>query len=549
MNVSDEHSGDRAATGGTSTAWRPDQLVRRTNGRGPAAGTVSRWRTRAAWIGGAVALFAVLVRISFSDPLTSDAANNALQAWDLLHGHLLLPGWTIGDATYYTFELPLYAIVEAVVGLGAATSHLVAALTFVIVVACAVAVACTGSRGGAVVARCAVVLAIVIAPLVTMRGVAILLNAPDHFGTSAFLLVAALLIDRVPNWRYAAPLVGAVLCAGQLGDTTVRYLAVPAILLVCGYRVLIAGRLRTGDTAIALATVASVPLSALVLAIMRALGGYAMVQPPTRFSPASQWPQHAVLTFRALRILFGAMDAPGTAWGVAGAAFGIAALLAVGAGLARAAWTWRTASRAVQILCVVVVLNLVVYLVSTLPGPYNAREVAAVLPCGAVLAARAFVPERIARRRRARSALAMTALLAVLPLVAAVSRPTVTPVAAPVAAWLKAHRLSYGVAGYWDASAVTLQSGNQVQVRAVSIGHRACVAGFWETKADWYDAAAHDATFVIADPPHAVASDNLKPAGFERCFGRPAAIHRVAGRIILVYRMNLLKRLTVRPRA
>jgi hypothetical protein len=44
----------------------------------------------------------------------------------------------------------------------------------------------------------------------------------------------------------------------------------------------------------------------------------------------------------------------------------------------------------------------------------------------------------------------------------------VTPPAVPLAAWLKAHALRYGIAGYWDASAVTLQSGNQVQVRAVA---------------------------------------------------------------------------------
>jgi hypothetical protein len=58
----------------------------------------------AAWIGGSVALFAVLLRISLSWPMDSDGANNALQAWDMLHGHLLLPGWIIGDASVYTFE-------------------------------------------------------------------------------------------------------------------------------------------------------------------------------------------------------------------------------------------------------------------------------------------------------------------------------------------------------------------------------------------------------------------------------------------------------------
>jgi len=61
----------------------------------------------AAWIVGALALFALYLRISFTGHVTSDGANNALQAWDMWHGHLLLHGWIMGDATYYTFELPV----------------------------------------------------------------------------------------------------------------------------------------------------------------------------------------------------------------------------------------------------------------------------------------------------------------------------------------------------------------------------------------------------------------------------------------------------------
>src|SRR5258708_33640372 len=66
----------------------------------------------AAWIGGSVALFAVLLRISLSSPMNSDGANNALQAWDMLHGHLLFFFNDTATTEIYTFELPLYAIIE-----------------------------------------------------------------------------------------------------------------------------------------------------------------------------------------------------------------------------------------------------------------------------------------------------------------------------------------------------------------------------------------------------------------------------------------------------
>src|SRR5258708_19091784 len=100
----------------------------------------------AAWIGGSVALFAVLLRISLSSPMNSDGANNALQAWDMLHGHLLLPGWIIGDASVYTFELPLYAIIEFFVGLTGVIFHIGAALTYLIVVAFSVALPAANSH-------------------------------------------------------------------------------------------------------------------------------------------------------------------------------------------------------------------------------------------------------------------------------------------------------------------------------------------------------------------------------------------------------------------
>src|ERR1700744_1841430 len=71
-------------------------------------------------IGLAFALSVVLDRISYTFPADSDSANNALQAWNMMHGNLLLHGWIIGDATYYTFELPVFMITEAIFGLGSA---------------------------------------------------------------------------------------------------------------------------------------------------------------------------------------------------------------------------------------------------------------------------------------------------------------------------------------------------------------------------------------------------------------------------------------------
>src|SRR5712692_7261807 len=80
----------------------------------PSAADATALRRRAFVAAGytaAFALFFVLCYITARTAVTSsDGANNALQGYDLLHGNSLLSGWIIGDATYYTFELPVYAI-------------------------------------------------------------------------------------------------------------------------------------------------------------------------------------------------------------------------------------------------------------------------------------------------------------------------------------------------------------------------------------------------------------------------------------------------------
>ena len=65
-----------------------------------------------------------------------------------------------------------------------------------------------------------------------------------------------------------------ILCAGQLSDLTVRYVAVPAVVLVCGYRVLAARKLRSGDTALVVAAVVSVPLESALRAAMVHFGAF-----------------------------------------------------------------------------------------------------------------------------------------------------------------------------------------------------------------------------------------------------------------------------------
>src|SRR6201996_8534920 len=91
------------------------------------------WR-RLAWPAGfavaAVVLFLAYLRLSNTYPEDSDQANLGLQAWDMLHGNLLLHGWVLSDVSFYTTELVQYMLLELVHGLNNGTFHAAAAMTY-----------------------------------------------------------------------------------------------------------------------------------------------------------------------------------------------------------------------------------------------------------------------------------------------------------------------------------------------------------------------------------------------------------------------------------
>ena len=147
------------------------------------------------WLAGsvlvAVVLFFVYLRLSRTYAATSDGADQALQGWDMLHGNWLLRGWTIADVTYYTTEVPEYAIIEAFRGLRADDVHIAGAATYTLLVLAAGLLARGRSKGREGLIRFAVAAGIMIAPQFG-NATHLLLSQPDHLGTQLPLLLVFL---------------------------------------------------------------------------------------------------------------------------------------------------------------------------------------------------------------------------------------------------------------------------------------------------------------------------------------------------------------------
>src|ERR1700684_3281066 len=116
-------------------------------------------------VGGvAVGLFACYLRLSATFAVGSDGASNALEAWDLLHGNWLLRGWTFTDVSFYTTELPEYAVVELMRGLNTGVVHTAAAITYTLLVLASAALARGRARGAEGWARALIAAGIMLAP-------------------------------------------------------------------------------------------------------------------------------------------------------------------------------------------------------------------------------------------------------------------------------------------------------------------------------------------------------------------------------------------------
>src|SRR5579875_1995668 len=192
------------------------------------------WR-RLAWPAGfavaAVVLFVAYLRLSNTYPEDSDQANLGLQAWDMLHGNLLLHGWVLSDVSFFTTELPQYMLLELMHGLNAGTFHAAAAMTYTLALLLAALLAKGHAGGRQGVAQALIAGGVMLAPQLGV-GVFILLLTVGHFGTSVPLLVTMLVLDRAkPHW-YVPVIAGLLLAWASIADALVLLVGVAPLAAV-----------------------------------------------------------------------------------------------------------------------------------------------------------------------------------------------------------------------------------------------------------------------------------------------------------------------------
>jgi hypothetical protein len=510
-------------------------------------------------VGGLVLFFAYLGQAR-TMPAMSDGSSQALQAWAMLHGNVLLHGWSLSDVSFYTTELPEYMLVEIVKGLRPDIVHVAAALTYTVLVLLAALVAKGAATGRTGAVRALVAAGIMLAPaLGPLNTTFVVLSYPDHTGTQIPLLVAWLLIDRVkPRW-WVPVLVTAVLAWVQVADTMALYEAAIPLAVVCAMRLYQRGGLRGApptappahhpsqhswgpgalserwyELALLLGALGSAAMATMALRLIKQEGGFAVWTPSAGFARSSGLDAHLWTKVEHILVLYGA-DFFGRPmiWSI----MPLIHLVGVGlvvAGVVAAARRFfsRDTSLFVQILTASFALVLAAFVFGDRAGSW---EAVALLPLGAILAGR-LLTDWLTKAKLIPVLAAALALYG-LCLTYNASRPAPFSPNQRIANWLGAHHLRYGLASYWEASSVTLDSGDYVRVRPVRTEGSHLLLTHWNAATSWYDPRLHDARFVIFRH----CKGCLSLAGLRAAFGPPARTYRVVRYLVLVWNNNLLR--------
>jgi hypothetical protein len=579
-------------------------------------------------------------RVSATFPAGSDAASNALEAWDLLHGNWLLRGWTLTDVSFYTTELPEYAAIELARGLNPGVLRIAAAVTYTLLVVVSALLAggrrsdtghcdtghcdtgscdardcdtgscdtrdCdTGSWGAEGWARALIAAAVLLAPQLG-DGVHVLLAQPDHTGTQVLILGIFLVLERAPRRWYTVGAVWALLTAGIVADKIVIVDAVVPLTFVALLHALWTRRplAHRFELSLAVAAPAAAATAGLLLTLISRAGGFTMLPVQTGLTTPGSVPGHLSLAWHGVLSLFGS-DVTAAAPGPQTA---LALLHAPGIALAVAAFAataWRVPNQrdlVGDVLAVGIVVNLGGFVASVIPATaFDTREVAALLPFGAVLAGRVFgrrarVPalrrgaatrgadDGVASRAaggaaggrfqwpgRARAwAPAVAFVIAGACQLAALGYGAAQPAAADperaLAAWLAAHQLTSGLGTFNEDNLTILDSDGRVRLLTVSWQPPAppaqrsylpdrrtgqavqapprggAVARLYQSSASWYDAGDHHADFVVTGTADGTA-DVIPRREILALAGPPARTYQFQSFTIMVWDTNLLAQL------
>ncbi|MFZ0059342.1 MAG: hypothetical protein WAL35_04775 [Acidimicrobiales bacterium] len=444
---------------------------------------------------------------------TSDEATVILEGQAIAHGRVLLEGWNLTSASYWTSNAVFDGVAILVSGLRAALLYATPAVAGALAVAVGLLLAREGRRGWPGLAGGVAVVALL--AFATPALGFLFVGRGFHVSTAVYALLAFLALRRARfGWGWALAVL--LLTAGILGDLLmVAYGVIPLLLagLVATWRErkLLAGMVELTAAA------ASVVLARVAHLVFVSIGTFTTA-PARRVARFSQMvtnlghaPVYAASLLGLTNVVVNSRGVPAQLGHMQGfdianaigalcvlACF-VVALVSLVAALVRRRPQGRVGDgepalwRLDNILVFAVICSAAPFVLLAGPNGEGIRYLTASVVFAVVLAGRVIArvwPKPGSGRSVRAFALAGTVLA--LGLVAsfgyAMSGPQMSNSATQLAAWLETHDLHEGIGGYWVASITTVESGGDVAVRPVETGCGGQIERARDlTSSDWYE--------------------------------------------------------------
>jgi hypothetical protein len=522
-------------------------------------------------VAGALLALAALTTIFYMESVhgwagSSDKATAILEGQAMTRGNVLLHGWSLPVSSYWTTDALMSALLIPIVGTQQLLMNLQPALTTALFVAVGAFAATRDVRG-----RQAVTAAVVTVVALTVFAPPMMefyLNAGAyHVGTGLFALLAFLALRRAKfNIGWAAAV--AILGVGALGDLELfAYGTAP--VLVCGVTSTIRQRHWKAGAPLLSAGASSVALFLLLERVKISLGGFHWVPHHRGVSLADLGRnlKDVVVVFADFLggsgnwhgYLISRVDQwwhlPGAVIVVFGLAYGVYWLVRrVVSGSRAVPHSGSSDPRILDELLVLATLGAAcTFVLEADTGIRQARYMTVSVLFACVLAGRVagrLWPGVPALGRRVTMGVAGLALLGLAgTLGLQLSQPAMQSPPNGLIALLESHHLRWGIAGYWSASVVTVDSRGSVVIRPVVIERSQIVAMSDEVDSAWYRRSFQ---FLVLDQIQSDArlSANIASASF----GPPSHVYRVDTWKILtwshrvsVHTINLTPRLAAAP--
>ena len=494
---------------------------------------------------------------------TSDTATIVLEGRSMANGHVLLHGWNLTFASFWTSTALFEAIVILIAGLHPGVMYLGPALVGALCVAAGAVLARRDAHGGAAAAAVATVVALLVFSPPAFDY--FFVGHGFHVSTAAYALVAFVLLQRRSfglAWLAAVILMG----LGMLGDMMmIAYASIPLV----AFAIVAAAHERRWRAGLVegAAGAASVAFAAVVRRIFDALGTFRSV-PVLSLDHRHQilanlahvplyvasllGLTHTVIADGAVPASLGLMDDLGAAHVIAAVLVLVCFAVALGrlvTGVIRPRRegllhdedpSWRVDD--LNVLAVICAACPFVVLGGHHGG--GTRYLTASVIFAIVLAGRMIARAYAAIARPAFTrALAGAGVALGLGLAAsfgsAVASSTPTNPDTQLAAFLETHHLHSGLGGYWEASITTVSTSGKVAVRPVSAtrsGHILRMRNL--SSADWYQGK----TFQFFVWEH---GGNVESRAAYLTWGRPEHTYVVGRYYVLVW--NHLLRVPAEP--